>query len=350
MRSDATPILSVIIISYNTCQMTLDCLRALLADVAGMEAEVMVVDNASTDGSPEAIEAEFGPRVRVIRNDRNAGFGAANNIAMRGARGKYFLLLNSDAFVKAGAVGELVRYLDDHADVGVVGPRLLNGDGSVQVSCFPFPSPLRAWVENLWIPAIVRDRGPLGDFRRWAHDREREVPWVIGACLLARREVHEQVGGFDERFFMYAEETDWQRRIRDAGWRICFTPAAEVTHLGGASGAGGINHVRDRRPINRGFFESLDYYERKHHGSLGLISLRAAMTVGGAIRVVLWSAMLIAPSRRPLARAKLRLLSWLVVRQMTDWNVRPGAPIDGPRPQNGVAGGPKSSGPRKVLA
>jgi GT2 family glycosyltransferase len=310
---NATPTISVIIVSYNTRAMTLECLRALYADVGGMAAEVWVVDNASADGSVEAVRAEF-TQVRVIANDKNVGFGAANNQAMREAAGRYLLLLNSDAFPRPGAVAAMVDFLDRRPEAGLVGPRLLNKDGSLQRSCFPFPSPARAWLENLWISAVFPDRPKLGDYRRWAHDSEREVDWLIGACMLVRREVLERVGGFDERFFMYAEESDWQRRMRDAGWKVLFTPAAEVVHLGGASGA------NEKAKINRHFFESLDYYEYKHHGVLGLVSLRAAMTVGCFIRTILWTGVLLfVPGRRAVAASKAKLLSWLFVRQMTHW-------------------------------
>ena len=139
----------------------------------------------------------------------------------------------------------------------------------------------------------------LGNYRRWAHDSERLVDWIGGACMLVRREVVEQVGGFDERFFLYAEETDWQRRMRDGGWEIAFTPAVEVTHLGGASGAS------TKAQTNRHFFDSLDRYERKHHGLAGLLSLRCAMIAGCGMRAVLWSlTWLLRPRQRAAGRRK----------------------------------------------
>jgi GT2 family glycosyltransferase len=134
--------------------------------------------------------------------------------------------------------------------------------------------------------------------------------------MLIRREVFERVGGFDERFFMYSEEADWQWRIRQAGWAIAFTPSAVVVHLGGASGA------TDKARIHRHFFTSLDYYQRKHHGLAGLILFRAAMVVGGVLRLVAWSGVfLLQPRRRDLARTKVKLLSWLCVRQSTFWRL-----------------------------
>lgn len=314
-RKSAAPSLdiSAIVVSYNTREMTLDCLRTLDAELRGSETEIIVVDNASQDGSVEAIRAEF-PQVRVLASASNEGFGAANNRAIKEARGRYFLLLNSDAFPRLGAIGKLVQFLEEHPEVGTVGPRLLNEDGTLQQSCFRFPTPGQSWIENLWITALFPEHSRLGDYRRWAHDSARVVEWIVGACMLVRREVVEQVGGFDEAFFLYAEETDWQRRIRDGGWEIAFTPTAEVTHLGGASGAS------EKARINRHFFESLDRYERKHHGLAGLISLRCAMIVGCGLRAALWAiTWVFRPQRRAQASSKARLHSWLFLRQATHW-------------------------------
>jgi len=308
-------LLSAVVVSYNTREMTLDCLRTLEEELRGLDTEIILVDNASTDGSVAAVRTAF-PDVRVIASATNAGFGVANNRAMKEARGRYFLLLNSDAFPLPGAVGKLVEYLEQHPHAGAVGPRLLNQDGSLQRSCFRFPTPRQSWIENLWLAALFPTHPWLGDYRRWAHDSERLVEWIVGACMLVRREVVEQVGGFDETFFLYAEETDWQRRIRDSGWEIAFTPNAEVTHRGGGSG------LSERARINRNFFDSLDRYERKHHGLAGQISLHGAMMVGCGLRAALWAAMwLLLPRRRSQAGPKARLHSWLFLRQATHWRV-----------------------------
>ena len=312
---DPGPLLSCVIVSYNTREMTLDCLRTVVTDLGRMPAELWVVDNASTDGSPRAIREAF-PDIHLIENQSNIGFGAANNQAMQQANGDFFLLLNSDAFPTSGAIATMLNYLQEHPDVGLVGPRLLNKDGSLQRSCFRFPYPAAAWRENLWISNLFSHRSPLGDYRRWNHDEERAVDYVIGACLLIRRSVFDQVGGFDERFFMYSEEADWQKRIGDAGWKVVFLPTVEVTHLGGASGAA------EKARINRHFFESLDYYEWKHYGLLGLVSFRLAMIVGGLLRLIAWVLVLIViPRRRGTARTKIRLLRWLTIRQATHWRV-----------------------------
>ncbi len=310
--TEQRPEVSVVIVSYNTRAMTLRCLQTLLDGLGGLRAEVWVVDNASTDGSADAIRDAF-PRVRLIANATNAGFGKANNQAMRAACGEFLLLLNSDAFPEPGAIAQLVEYARAQPRVGVVGPRLNNADGSMQVSCHRFPSPARSWLENLGLTKVFARDPWLGDYSWWAHDTEREVDFAIGACLLVRCEVYETVGGFDERFFMYAEEADWQKRIHAAGWTVSFTPTARVTHLAGASGA--AEKVR----INQHFFESLDHYIRKHHGFLGLLSLRAAMAIGCLSRAIFWSVASWFSASRERARSKARLHAWLVVRQATHW-------------------------------
>jgi GT2 family glycosyltransferase len=201
--------------------------------------------------------------------------------------------------------------------VAVAGPRLLNEDGSLQHSCFRFPTPARAWLENLWISTLLPRHPQFGDYRHWDHDAERRVDFVSGACMMVRKTAFEEAGGFDETFFMYSEETDWQRRMRGRGWHVAFTPHAVVTHLGGASGAD------ERARVNAHFFDSLDYYEFKHHGTGGLISLRLAMTVGSFLRAILWSAVAaVYPRRRDLGLSKVRLYLWLMMRQTTHWRLR----------------------------
>ncbi len=216
---------SVIVISYNTREMTLECLRALADDMKGMPWELWVVDNASSDGSAEAVKETF-PEARVIVNEHNAGFGAANNQAIRQAQGQYLLLVNSDAFVQPGAVEALVSHLDAHPGVAVVGPKLLNPDGSLQQSCYRFPSPVRAVFEHLLLTAAFPNHPLLGDYRDWPHDAARDVDFVIGACMLIRRESLHQTGVFDEDFFMYAEETDLCYRLSRDGWKTTFVTVA----------------------------------------------------------------------------------------------------------------------------
>ncbi len=309
-RSRNHPAVSVIIVSYNTRAMTLECLRVITAELRGVTAEIFVVDNASTDGSVPAIQAGF-PAAHLLVSERNVGFGAANNLALSQTHGRYLLLLNTDAFPEPGAIQSLIDFMEQRPTVGMVGPRLLYGDGFLQQSCFRFTTPLHAWMENLGLTRLFRRYSAWDDYRTWNHAAEREVDFVIGACLLLRREVYEQVGGFDERFFMYQEEADWQKRIRANGWHVMFTPLANVVHLAGASG-------KDQPlRISHHFFESLDKYVLKHHGMTGFLLVRLAMLVGCSGRALGWAAVaLVTPLRRAKAAARARQHLWLVGRQL----------------------------------
>ena len=314
------PAVSVAIVSYNTRDLTLRCLRGLYAEIKrfGEPCEVLLFDNASADASAAAVREAF-PQVQVIQSDENAGFGRANNAMIARASGEFVLLLNTDAFLHEGALVELAAALRDGPQLGAAGPRLLNEDGSLQQSCFRFPGPGEAWRENLWVNAVLKNHPRLGDLRYWPHDAPRDVDFVTGACVLVRRRALEQAGGFDENFFMYSEETDLEKRIRRAGWGVRFVPSAVVTHLGGGSGK------LEKARVNRSFFDSLDYFTAKHHGRLGLVSMRLATAAGCALRLPAWmAAWSLAtirrdPNRRAVAASKLRMRSWLLRRQLTAW-------------------------------
>jgi GT2 family glycosyltransferase len=305
---------SAVLVSYNTKELTLLAISHLLRDFESIDSfEVILVDNDSKDGTVAAVQSAY-PSVRIIQNHDNVGFGTANNQAFEVCSGEYVLLVNTDAFVHSGCIQALTKFLDLHPDVAVVAPRVVNEDGSLQSSVHPFPTPLRCWIENLWLNPLVKNVFALRDWRSWTHSDTREVPWVIGACMLVRKSVIESVGGFDERFFMYSEETDWQYRIRKAGWKIWFVHAAEVTHLGGASG--GTESLNSN--MRKAFFESLDYYVLKNHSWLGLFCLRTGMLVGSLLRVILWLVVLmLRKSQRTQARYKIGHYGWLLFRLMS---------------------------------
>ncbi|HZQ02948.1 MAG TPA: glycosyltransferase family 2 protein [Gaiellaceae bacterium] len=222
----------VIVVSFNA----LPWLERCLESVAGVE--TIVVDHGSTDGSVELVRSRF-PGVRLVAQ-ANRGMGAGNNLGMRIADSRYFFLLNSDAWVVGDAVARLVAFADAHPDTAVVGPRLLNPDRTLQRSVRGFPTVWRLATEYLFLRKLAprtRLLNPLyvGGF---AHDEAREVDWLSGAALLVRREAADAVGLFDEAFFMFGEEADWMYRFHEAGWRVRFTPEAEVVHVGGASHGG----------------------------------------------------------------------------------------------------------------
>ena len=296
-------LLSVVIVSYNTRELTLRCLRELterLNDEA-ISHEIWVVDNASKDGSVEAIEREF-PDVNLLASPENLGFGVANNQAFERASGRFFLLLNSDAFVHQDAISRMLELLNDPAKsrVGAVGPRLLNEDGSLQRSCWKFPSPARSWFEALGVARLIGAHPRWGDYYRWSHDEMRSIDFVIGACLLVRREVYDEIGGFDPAFFLYAEETDWQKRMRSAGWDIVFTPAALVTHVGGASGQA------EKTRVSTLFWQGQERYVLKHYGRRGWLLHRIGVIFGVAARTATYLMMALSYSHRRSGVAQLR--------------------------------------------
>ncbi len=259
--------LSVVIVNWNVCDLLRRCLHSILVNLPH-EIEIIVVDNASTDGSVEMVRTEF-PDVRVIANTENRGFPSGNNQGITEAQGRYILLLNPDTEMLGDALATMVNYADEHPDVGVVGPQLLNTDGSVQPSRRRLPTLATAFFESTWLQPYAPRR--LLD-HYYAHDRPddaiQDVDWVKGAALMARREAIEQVGLMDERFFMYSEELDWCRRFRDAGWRIVYLPTAQVIHHEGKSS----EQVIAARHIH--FQTSKVRYFRKYHGRLAAETLR----------------------------------------------------------------------------
>jgi GT2 family glycosyltransferase len=222
--------LSIVIVNYNTGHLLRACLESLPSAVSGLEYEVWVVDNASQDNSADMVAAEF-PTVQLIASEQNLGFAKANNLALKRASGRYCLLLNPDTEPKPGALRRMVDYLDTHPDVGAVGPKLLNSDGSLQRNGRPFPSPLR---ELLGFDIIRKFfSGLLGlkfEFGRDDFDVEWDVDHVSGACIMVPRRVIEAVGMLDEAFFMFYEEVEWCWRIKRAGYRVVYLPQAEVVH------------------------------------------------------------------------------------------------------------------------
>jgi GT2 family glycosyltransferase len=227
------PELSIIIVSYNTLQMTRECLASIFSNTSDLSLEVIVVDNNSHDGSVNMIRNEFS-QVKIISNKENRGFAAANNQGFSLCRSDYILLLNSDTIVLGQALQASLAHLKNHPEAGAMGCRILNTDLSVQASCSGYPT-----LPRLLLMTSGFDRISTLSFldhylmRHWPRDNERKVEVISGCFLLFRREILNQVGGFDENFFFFAEETDWCRRIREAGWSLNFAPVGDIVHHGG---------------------------------------------------------------------------------------------------------------------
>ena len=299
--------LSVVILSWNVHDLLGQCLRSATMGYRPLATETIVVDNASCDGSAEMVRAEF-PHVRLIANTTNRGYAGGNNDGIAAATGRYVMVLNPDTRVLGEALATMVAYADAHPDVGALGPQLLNPDGSVQSSRRHFPTLITGLFESTWLQPLA----PPGVLRHYyvldrTDDEIQEVDWVTGACLLVRREAIHQVGGLDEGFFMYSEELDWCRRIRQAGWKVVYLPTAQVMHYAGKSS----DQVIAQRHIY--FQTSKVRYFRKHHGEL----------TGGLVRIALltmyaWQLMLEAAKgalgyKRELRRERMRAY-WQVLR------------------------------------
>lgn len=228
--------LSVVIVTHNSHHEIDGCLTSLFADSASRPVQVIVVDNASTDGTPAHIAAHW-PQVTLLTQASNRGFATANNFGLSAATDNPVVLLNPDTVVHPGALTALLAALTTHPDVGIVGPRLLNADGSLQPSCRAFPSLLGDLVgmTELYRLAVVDRLVGGGAASRNAHRRAHRADWLSGACLLVRRAAADAAGPLDEGFFMYSEEMEWQYRMAQRGWARWYEPAACITHLGGAS-------------------------------------------------------------------------------------------------------------------
>lgn len=298
------PRLSITIVTGSSKDMLRDCLHSLLVDNADVPAEIIVVDNATTNGCVAMLQAEF-PQVTLLVNAHRNGFAANQNRALRASHGNYILLLNDDTIVRPGALQTLCDFLDQHPKTGAVGCRLENPDGSLQKSCYKFPSPARSLAENLFLVAAFPNHSWWGDYRAWPHDQTRAVDFVIGAAMLARREVIDTVGLLDEGFFVYAEETDWCRRMHQTGWQVAFTPDATVVHYGGQSSMG----MKNRQFVE--FTRNQMRYIIKHHGALGGVVYRVSMIIGAGLRITLWGiASLARPSKRATVLLWWRILRW----------------------------------------
>jgi len=274
MEKPGTTDLSVIIVNWNVRLLLERCLQSVTASAQHGEltCEVVVVDNASTDGSPEMVQRLF-PAVQLISSGANLGFTRANNLGATRASGRYLLFLNPDTEVVSDALAAMVAYMDQHPDVGLLGPKLLFPDGRVQPSRRRFPTLATAFLESTVVQQWLPQNRALD--RYYVHDRsddiEQDVDWVVGACMLIRRQAWEQVGPLDERFFMYSEELDWCRRLKSAGWRVVYLPSASVVHHEGQSSAQVV-------PARHIYFQSSKVlYFRKHHGAWA----------GGCLRVFL---------------------------------------------------------------
>lgn len=294
--------LSIIIVNWNTRDLLRDCLLSVHKGVGDLRTEIWVVDNGSIDGSLAMLAQDF-PRIRLIANPDNLGFAAANNQALKHARGRHVLLLNTDTLVHGTVLPDAVRWLDDHPGVGVLGPRILNRDGSIQSSATAFPSLYRL------------TRQTFGLHKREAPNRGRtkthSAEVISGCAMFVRGKAIKGVGLLDATFFFYGEETDWCRRFLRNGWGVVFSPVGDITHFGSGS-VRKLNHKRDLM-----LTEGTVRLHAKHSGLIGGMVCYGLLAVFNASRAAGWTGL--ALLRRPGARDRARHFAGVVAGYGQAW-------------------------------
>jgi GT2 family glycosyltransferase len=291
MRSRTGPLVSVLVVSHNVRELLLDTLRAL-ANEGWPEVEVIVVDNRSADGSAEAVEREF-PDATVIALTQNVGYGRANNVAFERAHGDLLLLLNPDVTVAPGCLGHLVRFLQEHADAGAVGPRLVRPDGSPDLAARrSFPTPATSLYRLTALSRLFPGSSRFNRYNLGAMDpeHEHEMDAGTGACLLVRRGAIDSVGLFDPDFFMYGEDLDLCYRIKAAGWRVWYAPTAVAVHVKGTA----TRQVPHRMLYE--FHRAMWIYHRKHHAA------RLPAPANAAVWLGIWSRWAVLTARNLVTR------------------------------------------------
>ncbi len=294
--------LSILIVSWNVADLLATCIETILAGQGDLSLEIIVVDSASGDQTVAMLRERF-PQVIVLAQSENVGYTRGNNIALAAARGRYLFLLNPDTEIIGDALPVMIRYMDAHPDVGIVGAHTFNSDRvSTQSTRRHFPTPALAFFESTLLqphaPKSMLDRYYVNDGAPEA--TTREVDWVQGSALLARREVYTQIGGLDEGYVMYSEELDWCKRAKDAGWRVVYLGDAHIVHHGGASTA----QVIARSHIY--FQQSKIRYFRKHHSALIAAVLRVFLLLNYAFQLTEESIKFALGHKRDLRRRRIQ--------------------------------------------
>lgn len=234
---NSAPAISVIIVTWNAKKYVRECLHSLRSQSAKLGAEVIVVDNASSDGTPDVVREEF-PEVKLIETGANLGFAKGNNVGIRHSRGKYLALVNSDVNVPDGCLARMLEYMQSEPKIGIIGPRMqCPPDGAIGRSYMRFPGVWNWFCRALALDSLFRGSALFGGFMMTDFDNTRtaDVDVLNGWFWMARREAVDQVGLLDERFFMYGEDIDWCKRFHQCGWRVVYFAGAEALHYGGAS-------------------------------------------------------------------------------------------------------------------
>lgn len=273
--------LSIIIVNFETFEYTSECIDSIYKNPPSCLYEIILIDNGSQDASLEKIQEKF-PEVKCIRIGENLGFSLANNLGIQNARGELVLLLNSDTKILNGSLNRIVEYLNDNPSVGVVAPRQIDGTGRIQFSWGGFPTFISEFYRKIVHYRLSIDDPKIRDYLEEKCNAICEVDWVSGSCLLVRKKALFDVGLFDKNFFMYFEDIDLCRKIKDSGWQINYNPNATILHYGGVSAKKNILHVLVE------YRRSQIYFTRKYYGTLGVIFLKLLLFAKYGFYFIRW--------------------------------------------------------------
>lgn len=298
--------ISIIIVSWNTRDILRDCLTSI-AKQTHKTHEVIVVDNASTDGTAAMAQSEF-PDVKLILNDENKGFAAANNQGLDISTGRHVLLLNPDTIILDNAIDVITEWVDQNPDSGCVGCQVFEDENTIQQTCFADPGLLSIFLVELGLHRLAPHSRLLGwpEYRYWDRKTQRDVDVVSGMFMFVPRSVLEKVGSLDDAFFIYVEEADWCRRIRNAGYRCIFLPIARIVHLEGGSKS--TEQIKSKMYVQKQ--KSKVIYIRKHNGIIGFYVAKTIFCIAMLIRLTLFAPVdLVKNDIRAKAHVRLALAS-----------------------------------------
>ncbi len=304
--------ISIIIVSWNARHFLSKCLQSLVHEAIGLRPEIIVVDNASTDGSPEMVRKEF-PEIKVICTGANLGFAKANNIGIRESSGRYLCLVNSDVEVLRGCIGSMISYMEQHPEIGLLGPKVLNPDLTLQSSVRGFPTLWNSFCRALALDKVFPKSRLFGGYLLGYYSGNRicDVDALSGAFMLVKREAVDAVGLIDEDFFMYSEDIDWCMRFHKAGWKVVYFTEAKVIHYGGGSSSNDPIkfYIEQQRSRLR--------YCRKHHNKFCQKSLLFIILFHHILRVIGWLIIfLFKPSNKQAINYKIKrslaCIRWLI--------------------------------------
>jgi len=297
------PKVSIVIVNWNTCTLLENCLKSVYSETKPDLMEVIVIDNGSSDNSCEMVRSHF-KDVKLIGNATNVGFAKATNQGLEVSRGEYVLMLNSDTVILDQAIEKTVHFADNHHDTAIIGPKLLNPDGSFQNSCFRFPSLLGIFLNAIYISQVFKDNYIINWDRYGRRDWStfQEVDCVMGSYMLVRRSVPKEVGLLDTDYFMYGEETDFCYRVKKAGWKILYYPDARVIHIHGGSEKSWVDRAWSYEASQRGTLLFLCKWRHIAVGYIGNVFVSCFLIP----RLLVWSLLDILNSVRNLSSLRKR--------------------------------------------